>query len=120
MGGEEGAVVATQCADPELDDSSESAAQVSGAACVRKVYVFSVQAFFSAFPACLRQYCCVELGGSPPRALEMSRVRAVSLGRVLFRVIKFFVGNHRQQLSRQRREYNSLNLFAILLSPFSR
>lgn len=28
MGGEEGAVVATQCADPELDDSSESAAQV--------------------------------------------------------------------------------------------
>lgn len=29
MGGEEGAVVATQCADPELDDSSESAAQVS-------------------------------------------------------------------------------------------
>lgn len=30
MGGEEGAVVATQCADPELDDSSESAAQVGG------------------------------------------------------------------------------------------
>ncbi|CAB1113081.1 unnamed protein product [Ectocarpus sp. CCAP 1310/34] len=29
MGGEEGAVVATQCADPELDDSSESAAQVA-------------------------------------------------------------------------------------------
>lgn len=28
MGGEEGAVVATQCADPELDDDSESAAQV--------------------------------------------------------------------------------------------
>lgn len=28
MGGEEGAVVATQCADPELDDSSDSAAQV--------------------------------------------------------------------------------------------
>lgn len=28
MGGEDGAVVATQCADPELDDSSESAAQV--------------------------------------------------------------------------------------------
>lgn len=28
MGGEEGAVVATQCADPELDDSSEAAAQV--------------------------------------------------------------------------------------------
>lgn len=29
MGGEEGAVVATQCADPELDDSSEAAASVS-------------------------------------------------------------------------------------------
>lgn len=28
MGGEEGAVVATQCADPELGDDSESAAQV--------------------------------------------------------------------------------------------
>lgn len=28
MGGEEGAVVANQCADPELDDDSESAAQV--------------------------------------------------------------------------------------------
>ncbi|CAM9666346.1 unnamed protein product [Ascophyllum nodosum] len=29
MGGEEGAVVATQCADPELDDSSEAAASVA-------------------------------------------------------------------------------------------
>lgn len=47
MGGEEGAVVATQCADPELDDSSESAALVSLVEYLRRRHARAILAITS-------------------------------------------------------------------------
>lgn len=58
MGGEDGAVVATQCADPELDDSSESAAQVG--LCPGRFVDWPVDLQDDAFNSCsfLYVFCC--------------------------------------------------------------